>query len=229
MAELQGLDVERGVVVAYGSMIRAVVLDQLSMLNVHFSLLPRWRRAAPVERAILAGDVMTGVSVMSLEVELDTGPVHLERHVEIGDKGASELTAQLAQLGASALVDVLASPELLAHPTAQVGEVTYAQKLTKETFHIVPSMDLDTMLRTVRLNRAYVFVNGRRLRVLRAHRIELPRRAAGSLHVENVTVALVGEHGSVMLDEVQPEGSRPMTASMWWAGARLESADAVWS
>ena len=72
---------ERGVVVAYGRLIPATLLDDVPMLNVHFSLLPRWRGAAPVERAILAGDEETGVSIMSLEATLDTGPVHLERRI----------------------------------------------------------------------------------------------------------------------------------------------------
>src|SRR5487761_1947697 len=76
LGELDAVDVERGVVVAYGAMIPSSVLEKVPMLNVHFSLLPRWRGAAPVERSILAGDEMTGVSVMSLEATLDTGPVH---------------------------------------------------------------------------------------------------------------------------------------------------------
>ena len=79
IGDLDAFDLERGVVVAYGALIRGSVLERLPMLNVHFSLLPRWRGAAPVERAILAGDGVTGVSVMSLEVALDTGPVHVER------------------------------------------------------------------------------------------------------------------------------------------------------
>ena len=79
------------------------------MLNVHFSLLPRWRGAAPVERAILAGDEETGVSIMTLEAELDTGPVHLEARVEIGDKTLAALLASCANSAPRALVEVLGS------------------------------------------------------------------------------------------------------------------------
>jgi methionyl-tRNA formyltransferase len=228
IGDLEGHDIERGVVVAYGSLIRAPVLERLPMLNVHFSLLPRWRGAAPVEWAILAGDEVTGVSIMSLEVALDTGPVHLTRELSIGDKNAGELLEELSQLGATALLEVLASPALLKHPRAQEGEATYAAKLTAETFHVAPSMDQTLMLRTVRLGRAFTLVNGRRLRIFRAHATEVTG-VAGTLSVVNATPVLVGALGAIALDEVQPEGSTPMSATAWWAGARVDSARAVWS
>jgi len=226
--DLEGRDIERGVVVAYGSLIRAPVLEQLPMLNVHFSLLPRWRGAAPVEWAILAGDEVTGVSIMTLEVALDTGPVHLARQLSIDDKNASELLEELSQLGATALLEVLASPDLLAHPRAQEGDATYAAKLTTETFHVVPTMEQSLMLRTVRLGRALTLVNGRRLRILRAHAAQEPG-TAGTLSVVNGVVVLEGALGAIALDEVQPEGSTPMSAGAWWAGARVDGATAVWS
>jgi methionyl-tRNA formyltransferase len=226
--DLVGLDIERGVVVAYGSLIRAAVLEQLPMLNVHFSLLPRWRGAAPVEWAILAGDEKTGVSVMTLEVALDTGPVHLAREALIGDKTASELLEELSQLGATALLEVLSSPDLLAHPRVQEGNATYAGKLTSDTFHVVPDMDQSLMLRTVRLGRAFTLVNGRRMRILRAHEAQMTG-SAGTLSVVDATVVLEGALGALGLDEVQPEGSTAMSAASWWAGARLDSASAVWS
>jgi methionyl-tRNA formyltransferase len=226
--DLEGRDIERGVVVAYGSLIRAPVLEQLPMLNVHFSLLPRWRGAAPVEWAILAGDEVTGVSIMTLEVALDTGPVHLARQLSIDDKNASELLEELSQLGATALLEVLASPDLLAHPRAQEGDATYAAKLTTETFHVVPTMEQSLMLRTVRLGRAFTLVNGRRLRILRAHATQ-ESGTAGTLSVVNGVVVLEGALGAIALDEVQPEGSTPMSAGAWWAGARVDGATAVWS
>jgi methionyl-tRNA formyltransferase len=228
IGELKSRDIERGVVVAYGSLIRAPVLEELPMLNVHFSLLPRWRGAAPVEWAILAGDEVTGVSIMSLEVALDTGPVHLARQLSIGDKNARELLEELSQLGATALLEVLASPDLLAHPRAQEGEATYAAKLTAETFHVVPTMDQALMLRTVRLGRAFTVVNGRRLRIFRAHATQVTG-AAGTLSVVGATPVLEGALGAIALDEVQPEGSTPMSATAWWEGARVDSATAVWS
>jgi methionyl-tRNA formyltransferase len=229
IGDLDGLSLECGVVVAYGAMIRASVLERLPMLNVHFSLLPRWRGAAPVERAILAGDEVTGVSIMSLEADLDTGPVHLARPLVVGEKTASELTRELAHLGAAALVEVLASPALMSRPRAQAGPTTYAEKLTTETFHLVPAMDRVTMLRTVRLERAFAFVNGRRLRVLRAHADAATHRGMGTLHVRDGNIYLVGADGAIALDDVQPEGAKAMSASAWCAGARLDGVDVRWS
>jgi methionyl-tRNA formyltransferase len=229
LSEIDGSTAERGVVVAYGALIPARLLEQVPMLNVHFSLLPRWRGAAPVERAILAGDIETGVTVMSLEAGLDTGPVHLERRVEVGQKSAAQLTDELADLGARALVEVLASPELLANPTTQSGEVTYAEKLTGETFHLQPSMTRAQFSRTVRLGRAFAMVEGRRLRVDGAHEIEVAGVAAGTLGALDGEVLLGCLDGAVVLDRVQPEGSTPMSASAWWAGARLDTTTARWS
>lgn len=228
LAELDDLDVERGVVVAYGVIIPGALLERVPMLNVHFSLLPRWRGAAPVERAILAGDAETGVSVMTLEVELDTGPVHVERRVTIGEKTAAALLDELSRVGAAALVEVLASPDLLEHPTVQEGEVTYAQKLDKETFHLTPSMDADLFLRTVRLGRAFCFVNERRLHVLGARRSDHPVTGA-MMRADGGDVLLGLANGSVALDEVRPEGSKAMSSSSWWVGARLDVDTARWS
>ena len=229
VSDVGAYDVERGVVVAYGALIPATLLERVPMLNVHFSLLPRWRGAAPVERAILAGDEETGVDVMSLEAELDTGPIHLERRVSVGEKTARQLTSELAELGSRALVEVLDSPLLLANPRRQEGEATYAAKLTKETFHLVPSMSPALLLRTVRLERAFTFVNGRRLVVMRAHAVDVGSEAPGSIRAVGGVVTLVGEGGGVALDEVRPEGARAMTAGAWWTGARLDEATARWT
>jgi methionyl-tRNA formyltransferase len=196
------------------------------MLNVHFALLPRWRGAAPVERAILAGDEESGVGIISLEVSLDTGPLHAERRTVVGEKTSSELTAELAQMGAELLVDVLANPDQLAHPRAQVGESTYAAKLTPETFHVTTDMTPVQALRVVRLERAFVKVGGRRLRILRAAPCAVVVRT-GSLAAEGPVVALGLTGGALELIWVQPEGSHTMSGAGWWAGARLD-ADVEW-
>jgi methionyl-tRNA formyltransferase len=218
------VEVERGIVVAYGAMIRANVLERTPMLNVHFSLLPRWRGAAPVERAILAGDTETGVGIISLEATLDTGPLHAQRRTEIGHKTASELTDELARMGAELLIEVLADPELLAHPRAQEGETTYAAKLTPETFHVSVDMDVDQALRVVALERAFIRVRGRRLRILRASKSDARVDAgtlSGDLASDGATVLAGLSSGTMKLIWVQPEGSRTMSAAAWWAGARL--------
>ena len=106
--DVVGLGADLGVVVAFGRLIRPHVLAALPMVNVHFSLLPRWRGAAPVERAILAGDEVTGVCIMGLEEGLDTGPVFASREVPIGpDATLADLRGQLVELGTGLLVDLL--------------------------------------------------------------------------------------------------------------------------
>jgi methionyl-tRNA formyltransferase len=226
LARLNDVDAELAVVVAYGAMIPAALLERTPMLNVHFSLLPRWRGAAPVERAILAGDTETGVGIISLEPTLDTGPLHVERRTEIGEKTSSELTAELAQMGAELLVEVLSSAELLDNARPQMGESTYAAKLTPEDFHLSPELTAVQALRVVALERAYIKVGARRLRILRAapSDVAVPR---GLLHAQDNVVALGLSDGSLELTWVQPEGSRTMDGAAWWAGVRFEG-DVEW-
>jgi methionyl-tRNA formyltransferase len=226
---LEGLEVERGVVVAYGRLIPSDVLERVPMLNVHFSLLPRWRGAAPVERAILAGDAETGVSVMTLEADLDTGPVHLQRAVAVDEKSLAELLDELADLGARALTEVLSSPELLASPHAQVGDVTYAAKLTKEDFHLSPSDSATQLLRIVRLGRADTEVNGRRLLVQRAAIFDGDVVAPGSVVVRDGSVVFGAADGAIAVEQVRPESGRSMSGTAWWAGARLDANVARWA
>ncbi|HEV3267097.1 MAG TPA: methionyl-tRNA formyltransferase [Acidimicrobiales bacterium] len=228
LADLEDLDVERGVVVAYGAIIPAPLLQRVPMLNVHFSLLPRWRGAAPVERAILAGDEETGVTIISLEPTLDTGPVHLERRVRVDEKSADELTAELAVLGASALIEVLATPELLENARVQDGDVTYAEKLTKETFHLTSEMSAALARRTVRLGGAYLFVAGKRVGVVSAH--EAPEPLAPGVMARRGGDVVVGlATGAVALDEIRPEGSKTMRASAWWSGRQYGDDTVEWS
>jgi methionyl-tRNA formyltransferase len=146
----------------------------------------------------------------------------------VDDKSAAQLTEELADLGARALVEVLASPELLEHPRPQVGEVTYAEKLTAETFHLEPSMPRSLVLRTVRLGRAFTLVERGRLRIDEA-RISDAQVPPGSISLVEGDVVLGADDGAVVLLRVQPEGSRPMAATAWWAGARLDGAVARWS
>lgn len=228
LSDLEGLELDRGIVVAYGAMIPADVLTRTPMLNVHFSLLPRWRGAAPVQRAILAGDRESGVSIISLEPTLDTGPVHLERRVEIGERDAATLTNELALLGAAALVQVLGTPSLLANPTAQRGETTYAEKITKESLRLRPFMGAILATRTVRLGGAWLEAHARRLGVEAARVVE-ESVAPGRLALVGHDVVAGTDEGAFRLERVRPEGSRSMSATSWWAGLRADPDGLSWS
>jgi methionyl-tRNA formyltransferase len=143
------------VVVAYGLLLPVAVLEapRLGCINVHASLLPRWRGAAPIQRALLAGDTETGVCIMRMEAGLDTGPVYHRVHTPIGPRDtAADLHDRLADLGATALLDALpgiADGTLAAEPQSE-DHVTYAHKLTKEEAIIDWSQSAETIERAVR-------------------------------------------------------------------------------
>ena len=211
---------ELGVVVAYGRLVRPHVLAVVPMINVHFSLLPRWRGAAPVERAILAGDERTGVCIMALEEGLDTGPVYACREVPIGpEQTAAELRDQLTGLGTELLLGLLA--EGLPEPEPQRGEPTYASKLEPADHHLDWSRPAVELHRVVRVGEAWTLFRGRRLKVLRAR----PGAEGEGVDLSPGEIdpgrLLVGTgRGALLLVEVQPEGRGPQAAASWRNGAR---------
>jgi len=226
-ADVIGAGAELGVVVAYGRLIKPPVLAVLPFVNLHFSLLPRWRGAAPVERALLAGDVETGVCLMQLEAGLDTGPVFAREVVPVGDdQTADELRAQLVAVGSGLLVAQLTGG--LGEPVAQVGQVTHAAKIDPAELELRWDRDAEQLHRLVRLGRAWTTFRSRRLKVLRAAPAPVrPPGAPGSLGEDGVTVAAGA--GALRLLEVQPEGRPAQPADAWRNGARPGPADRLGS
>jgi methionyl-tRNA formyltransferase len=168
------MEADVAVVAAYGLILPQPILDapMLGCLNVHGSLLPRWRGAAPVQRAIMAGDEATGVTIMQMEAGLDTGPMLLKRAVEIDDKNAAQLTDELAQLGATMMVEVLADLPRF-EPIEQPGEgVTYAAKISKQEARVDWSRPAKELVRHVQglapFPGAWFEVNGERVKLLAA-------------------------------------------------------------
>ena len=171
-ARFAALEPELAVVAAYGLILPKAVLEAPAggSVNVHASLLPRWRGAAPIQRAILAGDEVTGVTIMQMEQGLDTGPMLLKRETEVDRKTAGELTAELARLGASALVEWLDNPTP-PEPQAEDG-VTYAHKVDKSEARIDWSRTAEEIERQVRAFApspgAWFEANGERIKLLAA-------------------------------------------------------------
>jgi methionyl-tRNA formyltransferase len=199
-------DAELGVVVAFGRIISPHVLAALPMINVHFSLLPRWRGAAPVERALLAGDDVTGVCVMEVEETLDTGAVYACREVRIrGDTTAEALRAELVDVGTELLVELLAGP--LPEPVPQVGEPTYADKIDPEELAIDWRQPAEQIARWVRVGGAWTTFRDMRLKVLAAA-VESQPGDPGVLGRDAATVGTGA--GALRLLTVQPEGKGPM-------------------
>ncbi len=204
--DVLGRNVELGVVVAFGQLIRPHVLAEVPMVNLHFSLLPRWRGAAPVERALLAGDAETGVCVMQLEEGLDTGPVFDTVRVPIGPRAtADDLRRELVHVGTEQLLRVLSAP--LGSPEPQVGEATYAAKIRPDELRIDWTQSPEQIDRLVRLGGAWTTFRGKRMKVLAT---ELADPPAGT------TPFTAG----ITLRTVQPEGRAPMDFADFARGAR---------
>ncbi len=187
-----GADV--AVVAAYGLILPQPILDapRLGCLNVHGSLLPRWRGAAPIQRAILAGDVVTGVGIMQMEAGLDTGPVRLEGSTPVGRKTTGELTEELAAMGARLMVQVLADPDRYPpRPQPQDG-VTYAAKIDKAETRLDFTQSAAQLERQVRAFQpapgAWFEVQGERIKILSAEPIDA-KGAAGEVLDEHLTIA----------------------------------------
>ena len=211
--------VDLAVVVAYGRIIPATVLKHVPMINIHFSLLPRWRGAAPVERALLAGDAETGVSLMDIGVELDTGDVYAESRTEIASNDTlTTLRERLVRMGATLLVDSL--KQGLPDPQPQTGEITYAKKISSADLNIdwaKTSTDVD---RLIRLGGAWTTFRGTRLKI---HEVSVVAAQGTPGSIEDLVVAC-GE-GAVELLVVQPEGKAKQDANSWKNGARVTSTD----
>jgi methionyl-tRNA formyltransferase len=202
-----------GVVVAYGRIIPTSVLDHMQMINVHFSLLPRWRGAAPVERAIIEGDAATGVCIMEVEPTLDTGAVYARSETAISETvTADELTHELAVSGGHLLTDTLRRG--LVTPLPQDGEPTYAAKIAPEELRIDWSMSAGDIVRRVRSLRTFTTVDNARIRIVEA-RVQPGSQAVGTVS-ENCCVGT--SEGLVELVRVQPEGKQMMEASAWLRG-----------
>jgi methionyl-tRNA formyltransferase len=173
-AAFAALDADVAVVAAYGLLLPQAILDapKHGCLNVHGSLLPRWRGAAPVQRAILAGDAETGVGIMQMEAGLDTGPVRLEGRVPIERQTAGELTDALAALGGRLMVDVL--DDLEGHPPVPQPEdgVTYARKIDKAEARIdftKSAVEVERLIRAMNpAPGAWVEIAGERVKLLSA-------------------------------------------------------------
>ena len=212
------------VVVAYGLILPPAVLalPRLGCINIHGSLLPRWRGAAPIQRALLAGDAETGISIMQLDAGLDTGPVLLERRCAIGSHDtAADLHDALAELGASGLLDAiegLAAGTLVARAQPAEG-VTYAAKIDKAEARIdwnAPALQLDRMIRAFNpVPVAETVFAGESLRLWRA-RVADPLVRAGEpgtlLGIAEDGLRVACGEGVLAVSELQRAGKRPVSA-----------------
>lgn len=224
-AEFGALNADVAVVVAYGLILPQVVLDAPARgcLNIHASLLPRWRGAAPIHRAIMAGDAQTGVCIMQMEAGLDTGPVVLRRTVEIGtEETTAQLHDRLSVLGADAIVDALARlDDLVPEPQPEAG-VTYAAKIEKAEARIDwtrPAAEVDRQIRGLSpFPGAWFERNGTRIKVL-GSRLASGDGQPGEVLTDGLRVACGS--GAVALTRLQKAGKAAQDVDVFQSGARI--------
>ena len=213
-AAFAALNADVAVVAAYGLILPRAVLEapRSGCLNIHASLLPRWRGAAPIQRAILSGDNVTGVTIMNMEAGLDTGPMRAKHVTPIEDKTAGVLTAELAQAGAELMVEVL--DDLSAHPPVPQPEegVTYAAKIDKSEARIDFTRDVHQVERQIRAFNpfpgAFLEYRGERFRILAAH-VEEHEGPPGEL-LDNSLLIGCG-HGAIRPTLIQRAGKGAMS------------------
>jgi methionyl-tRNA formyltransferase len=219
------VELDAVVICAYGALIKEPLLSEHELLNVHSSLLPRWRGAAPIERAIAAGDEETGVTIMRPTAELDAGPVCLQRSEAIApDDDYGSLAGRLAALAGELLVEALD----LRPPCREQPEegVTYADKIESSERLLDPSFAADELERRVRALTPHIgayieLPEGERLGVRRATLAAgVDNVEPGTLQARNSTLLYGAAQGALELLEVQPAGGRVMPASAWLRGHR---------
>ncbi|MFN8085579.1 MAG: methionyl-tRNA formyltransferase [Microbacterium sp.] len=226
--EITALGADLGVIVAYGGLVREPLLSTPThgWINLHFSLLPRWRGAAPVQRALIAGDRTTGAAVFQLVPQLDAGDVYAQLRYDI-PRGATagEVLDALAERGAALIagvVDDIASGG--AHALPQTGEPTLAPKLTLADGALDLEDPADAVLDRYRGTTpepgAHVVVDGQRLKVLAALRGPDEPLDAGAFAAVGRDILLGTGEGTLLVKTVQPAGKGPMAAADWWRGLR---------
>ena len=228
LGRIRAVRPEAVAVCAFGQLIREPLLSEWPLLNVHPSLLPRWRGAAPIERAIMAGEERTGVCVMELAAELDSGPVALCEELPIGaEEDFEALSARLAALGGELLArafDLLARSEL-EFSEQDDGAATYAEKIVSEERRLDPRRSAEELARVVRALTPHIGAyletsGGERLGVRRARAVDVGVKT-GEVRAEWGALLLGCGRGALRLEVVQPPGGKPMAADAYLRGHSL--------
>ncbi|MCR2811023.1 MULTISPECIES: methionyl-tRNA formyltransferase [unclassified Microbacterium] len=229
-ARIAALEPDLGVIVAYGGLVREPLLSapRQGWINLHFSLLPRWRGAAPVQHALIAGDRVTGAAVFQLVPALDAGDIYAAREYVVPDGAtAGDVLSALSVDGATLLhevVDAIAAGT--AHATPQTGETTLAPKLGDEDGRLRWQEPRDAVLARLRgvtpEPGAHTTFDGARVKILAAREAaeNAPHLEPGAVAAQDGAVLIGTATDPVMLDRIQPAGKAPMNAADWWRGRR---------
>ncbi len=223
-AEFAALDLDAAVVAAYGLILPQAILDapKMGCLNIHGSLLPRWRGAAPVQRAILAGDDETGITIMQMEAGLDTGPMLLKSITPVAEKTTGELTEELARTGADLMVQYLASPGDYPPEVQDDALATYAKKITKEEARVNFDQPTSAVLQQIRafnpVPGAFFEFGGDRFRIHAAKPVNVSG-TAGILLDDHMTIAC--SEGAIKPTLIQKAGRPKLTLAEFLNGTQI--------
>lgn len=221
-----------GVVVAYGRILKEPLISLIPLVNLHFSLLPRWRGAAPVERAILCGDATTGSSIMQIEEGLDTGGVYAVEELEIlSHESADDLRSRLGVVGSRQLVQLLRDG--FPQPAPQKGEPVHAEKISPVELQIHWSQPAINAQRQVRVGGAFTYFRNARVKVLdaRVHNDDAENTvdtsfATGAIvQLRKDGVVVQTANGQLLVSQVQAESKKPMLGRDWANGLRVAIGD----
>ena len=218
IGDVKNFEIDLAVVVAYGSFIPVDLLEKVLMINVHFSLLPRWRGPAPIERAILAGDTKSGVCIMEVGEEFDIGRVFSRQEVEILARDTTEtLRNRLIHAGCELLVSTLDNG--LGEPIPQEGEIVWAEKIIPKEREIKWELEAEKIDRLVRIGGAWTTFAGKRFKVWEAEAIA---QDVGGQPGQLVGDQVATGKGSLRLIDVQSQNRARQAFDSWKLGARLE-------
>jgi methionyl-tRNA formyltransferase len=229
--DFAALGIDAAVVVAYGLLLpkEFLAVPRFGCLNIHASLLPRWRGAAPIQRALMAGDAETGITIMTMDEGLDTGPILLQERLPIapGDDAGS-LQEKLAATGARLILRALeevAAATLTAHPQPRAG-ATYAAKLTPSDERLDwrrPAIELERQVRALRPRPgAWIATDGERLKVLAVEHVPEPAEAGPGVVLDDRLTVACGR-AALRITRIQRPGKAPMRAAEFLRGYRLPS------
>ncbi len=231
-AEFAALGADVAVVAAYGLILPRAVLEapRRGCLNIHASLLPRWRGAAPIHRAVLAGDAETGIAIMRMEPGLDTGPVLLRESTPIGPEDTTgDLHDRLASLGARLMLTALAQLETIAPEVQPEAGVTYAPKIDKSEARIDwtrPATEVDRLIRGLSpVPGAWCLAGGERLKPLRSRLAEGDGVSGAVLPAPSGSLRIACGAGAIDILQAQRQGRRPMPAAELLRGLDLAPGD----
>lgn len=220
-------EIDLVITIAYGKLINEPSLStpRYGWLNLHFSLLPKFRGAAPVQRAILAGENKTGITIFKLDSGMDTGPIYLQQQYDISNLNTGEVLDIFAKLGALAFIEVLKDISNESTPIPQSGEASLARKVLKEETEINWHTEAAFNERKIRAFTpkpgAWTNFGGKRLRIEKARLSAESGRPGTILNLDPLLVAC--KEGAIEILSVCPEGSRSMDAQDWIRGARISN------